>query len=125
MRNVNEFSESNKELVILELKLGYNTHDYAKDFTAFDESEWNRLLEYLTGPDGIIDLYATSRVDDSVDLTNIPLSDLSAEGKQPSLSRLMQTSISVNTAPRGASRNRSFPRAALTSTSRLVRETKR
>ncbi|KAI9723061.1 MAG: hypothetical protein M1812_001510 [Candelaria pacifica] len=114
MQQVNQFTASNKELVILELNLAYDTHDYQQSFTSFGETEWHRLLDYMTGPEGIKDLYVSSQAAaESVDLTNIPLIEFIG-ARKAAVVLLVDADINLqNYSRRGCFKKSQLPRSEL------------
>src|SRR5690348_4234915 len=70
--NINEFTDANKELVILYLSHTSNTDD---DYDSFNDEEWNSLLHDLT--DGLKHRW-TVQTDKA--LTKLPLSDFIKDG---------------------------------------------
>lgn len=70
IQDVNEFTKTNKELIILNLSHDLNTEVGNRSYRAFNQKEWDTLFEQLKG---INDLYVTH--DPNVDLTRIKLND--------------------------------------------------
>lgn len=70
---LNAFTASNHELIVLNLSHAYNT-DVGRDYRSFNQDEWNRLFQQMTG---IQHLFVSS----SGDLTTLPLNQFIGNGQ--------------------------------------------
>lgn len=68
--DINDFTSTNKELIIVNLSHDYDT-DTGRDYQVFTQAQWDALFELLLG---INDLYVAPDPT-TVDLTQLPLSD--------------------------------------------------
>ncbi|KAF9815981.1 hypothetical protein IEO21_04308 [Rhodonia placenta] len=73
---INNFTNSNKELIIFNLSHDRNT-SAGRDYKAFNQEEWDNLFELLMG---INHLYVASNPD-TVDLTLLPLGEFIGNGE--------------------------------------------
>ena len=69
--NVNDFTASNNELVVLNLSHDYNTDTGNSSYQSFTQAEWDALFEQLSG---IEKLYSSGDV--NTDFTKLSLNDL-------------------------------------------------
>jgi len=76
IRQVNEFTATNKELIILNLSHDLNT-DVGRNYRPFHQDEWHRLFEVLTG---ITDLFVAENPS-TVDLSLLTLTQFIGGGR--------------------------------------------
>jgi len=69
IREINAFTQNNKELIILNLSCDVNRDD---GYRPLNQAEWAQLLEQLTGEEGLNHLFVAPNPT-SVDLTTLPL----------------------------------------------------
>ncbi|KAI0766796.1 PLC-like phosphodiesterase [Irpex lacteus] len=92
IRQINEFTANNKELIILNFGHDLNT-DVGRDYRPFNQDEYNRLFEILTG---IENLYVVEGEDPTtVDLTTLPLNRFIGSGRAAVLAIIEPRSIQV------------------------------
>jgi len=68
IREINTFTEDNKELIILNLSRDVNADKYRR----FNQDEWDQLLGHLTGDEGLNHLFVAPNPRE-VDLSTLPL----------------------------------------------------
>ena len=69
IREINAFTQNNKELIILNLSCDLNRDD---GYCPLNQAEWGQLLEQLTGDNGLNHLFVAPNPM-SVDLSTLPL----------------------------------------------------